>query len=245
MERKEKRWWGWGFLDKRYPLEERPNFWPYLWERLGGEGPKPPPKVRLSQIRLPEPRMSPALRVSTEEIIGKGHISLDMRSRITHGLGQGYKDLVRLRRGEITNPPEMVVYPGSEEDIIHLVRLAVENRWAIVPYGGGTGVVGGLECVAEGLNGAISLDTSRMAKIVDIGPVSMTATAEAGILGPELEEALNAKGYTLGHFPQSFEFSSYGDHLKTTSTSGTYRAWPSIHLRRDTVCHRRGDGRDA
>ncbi len=202
------RWWGWGYLDKIYPLEERPAFWPYLRERLGLDGEEGLPVPDIDAIELRSPRLQERTLAALREIVGE--ISTGKYDRVTHAFGKSYPDLVRLRKGEIDNPPDVVVYPVSAEEVAAILRLAEKERLAVIPFGGGTSVVGGVEPLTGGLRATITLDLRRMNRLLNVDEVSLTATAQAGIFGPQLEEALNRRGFTLGHFPQSFEFSTLG-----------------------------------
>ena len=204
------RWWGWGYLDKTYPLEERPAFWPYLRRRLGLDGEEGLPVPDLDAIELRPPRLEERALAGLREIVGEENVSTGKYDRLTHAYGKSYPDLVRLRKGQVENPPDVVVYPESEREVAAILRLAEEERLAVIPFGGGTSVVGGVEPLAGELRGAISLDLRKLNALLEVDEVSLTATAQAGISGPELEEALNRRGYTLGHFPQSFEFSTLG-----------------------------------
>ena len=212
----DERWWGWGTLDRSYPLEDRPGFWPFLRERLGLRGDERSPVVDLAQIELPAPRIPPQALDGLRDLVGAENVSISKMNRLTHALGKSYRDLVRLRRGEVENPPDAVVWPREEEQVADLLRLAQQWKLAVIPFGGGTSVVGGVEPTeAEGLEGTISLDLKGLNRVLAVDRVSLTATVQAGILGPELERALNDQGYTLGHFPQSFEFSTLGGWIAT------------------------------
>ncbi|MBI2877781.1 MAG: FAD-binding oxidoreductase, partial [Candidatus Tectomicrobia bacterium] len=215
------RWWGWGYLDQHYDLEGREAFLPFLAERLALAGLEPlptPPTFDLSHIDLPAPRVAPGLLKSLEELVGWENLSIGHESRLTHALGKGYCDLVRLRQGRIAHPPDLVVYPQDERQVGEILLLAEQERYAVIPFGGGTSVVGGVEPVAaRGLQGAISLDLRRMDQLLEVDGTSRIATIQAGIRGPALEAALARQGYTLGHFPQSFEFSTLGGWIATRS----------------------------
>jgi len=214
MRRHEIRWWGWGYLNKTYPLEDRPHFWPFLRDKLGLRGDESFPPRPLSEIRLREPRLPPQALAALRETLGEEGLSTSLYDRITHSFGKSYRDLVRLRRGEVDNPPDAVAYPQSEEQVASLLRLASEWGLAIVPFGGGTSVVGGVE-PPEGDYPVLSLDLKRLNRLLSLDPSSLTAVAQPGMRGPELETSLNEAGYTLGHFPQSFEFSTLGGWIAT------------------------------
>ena len=208
-----RRWWGWGTLDQTYDLSERPGFYPFLTDelRLTGEGRGP--QAELERITLPASRLSADDLHALSAIIGAEHLSAEHRARVTHAVGKSYPDLMRLRLGQLERAPDVVAWPEGEEKVAALVALAVRRNWAIVPYGGGSSVTGGLTALGE--QPTISLNLARLNQVMSVDTVSHTATVQAGILGPALENALNDEGLTLGHFPQSFEFSSLGGWIAT------------------------------
>lgn len=214
----DKKWWGWGALDKQYPLENRPDAWPYLKARLGITEEVQRSPVAMDDIQLPPSRLSSEARDALFEAVGEMNVSRAAKDRLTHAYGKSYKDLVRLRTGAIGNAPDAVVFPTQEAHVEALMRLAKEHGFAVIPFGGGTSVVGGLEMPASQADRPfVSLDMTRMAEVLAVDPLSQTATVQAGIYGPRLEEQLQAQGYTLGHYPQSFEFSTLGGWVATRS----------------------------
>lgn len=214
----QKKWWGWGALDKQYPLDAKPEAWPYLKARLGMTEDVERAPVALEDIQIPQSRLEQAAVDALVEAVGQMNFSRAGQDRLMHAYGKGYKDLVRLRAGTIANAPDAVVYPNQEAQVEAVLRLAVEHGFAVIPFGGGTSVVSGLEMPdSQRDRPFISLDLGRMAEVIAIDLVSQTATVQAGIMGPRLEEALQAQGMTLGHYPQSFEFSSLGGWVATRS----------------------------
>jgi alkyldihydroxyacetonephosphate synthase len=134
-----------------------------------------------------------------------------------------------LRRGAVDAAPDAVVYPDDAESVARILRTAAELAVAVVPYGGGTSVVGGVEAtVGAEQRGAIALDTTRLDRLLDFDPVSRTATFQAGIDGPALEKALDERGFTLGHFPQSFEHSTLGGWIAARSSGQQSDGYGSI-----------------
>lgn len=143
-------------------------------------------------------------------IVGSENVQVDDFSRAKHSFGKYYGDIVRMRLGKIAHPPDAVVYPGTENEIMKIVAYCNLKRIAIVPWGGGTSVTRALE--AE--KGGIALDLARNYRdVISLNEIDSTVTVEAGILGPDLEKYLNDRGYTCGHFPQSFEFATVGGWL--------------------------------
>jgi alkyldihydroxyacetonephosphate synthase len=137
--------------------------------------------------------------------------------RIGHAVGRSYPDLVRIRSGDASSAPDAVVLPASAEQVAAVLTVCAEHRVAVVPFGGGTSVVGGVEPVRDGMEAAISLDLSRLATTAEVDPISLTARLDAGLFGPEAERRLREQGVTLGHFPQSFEYSTVGGWVATRS----------------------------
>jgi alkyldihydroxyacetonephosphate synthase len=211
------KWWGWGLESKTYPLDDKPQFWPYLLKTLKLAKLNDCPRVMLEEVRLPSSRIDDRSLTRLKRAVG-ADISTEKYDRLTHSLGRSYLDLLNLRRGLIRNPPDAVVYPKDEREVTKLLSFARANRISVVPFAGGSSVVGGVEPTRpKGVKGAITVDLRRMNRVLDVDTVSLTATVEAGISGPKLEDELNAKGFTLGHFPQSFQFSVLGGWIATRS----------------------------
>ncbi len=216
----ELRWYGWGDAGKTYALDRRPDAWNFLRAALELRGDEIFPAcdfetIRLCPPRLDEPTLLTALgtdfrpRSTPAEVF----VRTDKRARVLHAYGRSYRDLVRLRRGEIPNPPDAVVYPATEEQVTRLIQFCAAKNVATIPFGGGSSVVGGVEPRDERVT--ISLDLARLNRLIAVDAISQLATFEAGILGPDLERELNACGFTLGHLPQSFEFSTLGGWIAT------------------------------
>lgn len=209
------RWWGWGTVDQTYMPENRSRFWSMLqkWLDLSTK-PEELPPVDLEAIELRPSRMDDPVRASLERLLGTQGVRVDKRARIEHTYGKSYQDLIRARAGTFPNPPDGVVYPADEGQVAAILSWATERNVVVVPFGGGSSTWGGVEPKpAERL--ALSLDTTRLNRVVSLDPISHTARIQAGARGPELETALNARGFTLGHFPHSFEFSTLGGWIAT------------------------------
>jgi alkyldihydroxyacetonephosphate synthase len=209
------RWWGWGEEGRAYHLPDAEAFWAHLRARLGqteGES----RLASLAGISLRPVRLSPAVLSALSRVVGEAGLSTEGPCRAVYSLGKGYKDLVRIRRGQVPNPADVVVRPENEGQVAAIVELAARERIAVIPFGGGTSVVGGVEPPGE--TPALTLDMSRISGVLRIDGESATATVGAGIFGPALERQLNAAGFTLGHFPQSFEYSTVGGWIATRSS---------------------------
>lgn len=213
MSTRELRWYGWGYSDTSYSFAHRPTAWPYLKSQLGLTEETAPPVVNQADIQLRPSRLDAARLGQLRTLLGDSAVTTDDQVRLTHSLGKSYSDLIRLRRGEIPNPTDGVVFPENEAQIVQLLAFAMQHGVTVIPFGGGTSVVGGVEPVGERPTLTVSL--ARLNRVLTIDTLSHTVTAEAGVLGPDLEKALNAQGFTLGHFPQSFQFSTVGGWVAT------------------------------
>jgi alkyldihydroxyacetonephosphate synthase len=219
------RWWGWG--DAAHPPGLPAHALEFLRETVGlAERPRPP--VALSRVRLPASTISPATLAALRAIVGAEHLRDTHSERVLHAAGKGYPDLVRLRAGEPDGAPDAVLYPGSHEQLRALLGLCVRSSLAIVPFGGGTSVVGGVAPLRGSHDGVLALDTSRMADILELDERSATVRVQGGIRAPALERRLTAHGLTLGHFPQSFEYVSLGGCAATRSAGQASSGYGAI-----------------
>jgi alkyldihydroxyacetonephosphate synthase len=139
----------------------------------------------------------------------------DDEVRAHHTYGKGYRDIVRGFRGDFSPAPDAVARPEDEEEIVELLSWAALENVAVVPFGGGTSVVGGVECDGTGYAGVVSLDTRRLDEVVEVDEGSRSARIRAGATGPRLQEQLDEYGLQLRHYPQSYEFSTLGGWLAT------------------------------
>ncbi|MDQ3719297.1 MAG: FAD-binding oxidoreductase, partial [Actinomycetota bacterium] len=173
--------------------------------------------ARLEDLELPSSRLPPGAHAALADVCGEEALRVDRDARVAHAAGRGYADLVRLRAGDVSGAPDGVLIPESADRISAVLAVCAEHEVAVVPFGGGTSVVGGVEPLRDGHEAVLTLDLSCLDLVVDIDEVSLTATLEAGLMGPAAEEALSSAGLTLGHFPQSFEYSTVGGWVATRS----------------------------
>ena len=152
------------------------------------------------------------------KIVGKKHIHTDHQTRLHRTRGKSTPDLLKLRAGDGSDSPDAVVRPGTHEEVLALIEWCVRRNVALVPFGGGTSVVGGLAARRDGFAGVISVDLIRFDKLVSVDRESMTVVLKPGLRGPQAEALLAAEGLTLGHFPQSFEFATIGGFAVTRSS---------------------------
>jgi alkyldihydroxyacetonephosphate synthase len=210
MDRRTIRWNGWGLTRHQDELGGREDVWAWLASELGMPNLLSTPARALEEITLAPSRLEASHRQALVAAVGAERVRDDPYERAFHALGDSYHDLLRLRAGDLSLVPDAVLYPHGTEEVLAILRYASDHDIAVVPFGGGTSVVGGVSANAGPFRSVVTLDLSGMAKILGIDRGAGHATAEAGIYGPVLEKALAAEGMTLGHFPQSFEFSTLG-----------------------------------
>jgi alkyldihydroxyacetonephosphate synthase len=209
------RWWGWGEDGHDVALPEPALA--LLGEELGLDPAARQAPVAREDVRLPASRLDRAVRERLAGVVGEQHLRDDREARVGHAAGRSYPDLVRLRTGALDGAPDAVLEPGSAEEVRALLAACAQARVAVVPFGGGTSVVGGVDPVAGGCAAVVTLDLRRLDRLAGVDRTSLTATLGAGLFGPEAERRLAAEGLTLGHFPQSFEYSTVGGWVATRS----------------------------
>jgi alkyldihydroxyacetonephosphate synthase len=169
-------------------------------------------------VEVPAPAIDPALLDELAGVLGPEHVVIDDETRRLRTRGKSTPDLLRQRIGDLSDAPDAVVRPGGHDDVAAVLAWAVRHRVAVVPFGGGTSVTGGLAARRDGFAGVVALDLIRMKRLLAVDHTSMTATLEPGLRGPEAEALLAAEGLTLGHFPQSFEYATIGGFAATRSS---------------------------
>ncbi len=213
-------WYGWGDADSAMTLP--PNVSDLLEQAFGVKaGAAPVPSI--DEVRLPATALDPAARAELATAVGDEHVRDSAEARVRHTRGKSTVDLLRLRSGEADDAPDAVVLPGGHDDVAAVLAICSRERIAVVPFGGGTSVVGGLAAVRGGFAGVIALDLSRMDRLVSVDPVSRVAVFEPGVRAPRADVLLAEHGFRLGHFPQSYEYASIGGFAATRS-SGQFSA---------------------
>ena len=203
-------WWGWAAGQDVAPLADQVK--DLLAERFGSHLAPPAPAVRPSEIELPEARPIPGgLGSSLGSLLDEGE-----PERLRHSAGMSYPDLIKLRAGEIEHAPDAVAFPRNADQVESLLAGCAESDVAVIPFGGGTSVVGGVLPARGRHEAVITIDLAGLRK-VEVDPRSGTARMGPGLRGPEAEANLNRQGFTLGHFPQSFERASIGGFAATRS----------------------------
>jgi alkyldihydroxyacetonephosphate synthase len=215
------RWNGWGRQADSFELSEtrRQALVASLAARLGVSLSPHALMPDIEHVELPPSRLSSAARAALEGALVAERVHTSQRERAQHAAGKSFADMLRLRQARLERAPDAVVYPKNASEVAALMRVASEQGLVLVPFGGGTSVVGGVEpLLPAGKHAVVTLDTTRLDRLLAIDSNSMTATFEAGIDGPSLESALATHGYTLGHFPQSFEHSTLGGWIAARSS---------------------------
>jgi alkyldihydroxyacetonephosphate synthase len=208
--RRDSKWWGWGDPANQPELDAAAQG--VLRERIGDLNPWPL-AAELDRFELPEAEPLPRGLI---DAVGEGNVFTGTEDRVRHATGCGYADLARLRGGRLEAAPDAVLLPSDAEAVPRVLEVCAEQGIAVVPFGGGTSVVGGLEPLRGGHGRLVSLDLAGLRE-VNVDQRSLTARLGAGLRGPEAEAALRAEGVVLGHYPQSFEYATIGGFAATRS----------------------------
>ncbi|KOX22591.1 alkyldihydroxyacetonephosphate synthase [Saccharothrix sp. NRRL B-16348] len=166
---------------------------------------------------VPGSGLSDAAKTALGEVVGPGHVRVDRDSRLGRAGGLSYVDLLRQRGDGELAVPDAVVLPASPEQVVEVLQVCVEHDVAVVPFGGGTSVVGGVNALRGDKAAVIALDLHRLDKLVEVDPVSRLAVLQAGLPAPRAERLLAAHGLTIGHVPQSYERATIGGFAATRS----------------------------
>jgi alkyldihydroxyacetonephosphate synthase len=208
--RRDTKWWGWG--DPAVAPELDAEAVAVLRERVGELEPWPL-AAELDGFELPAAEPLPQALI---DAVGAGAVFTSSEDRLRHSSGRGYADLARMRGGRLDAAPDAVLMPADAEALRRVIDVCAAEGIAVVPFGGGTSVVGGVEPLRGDHERLISLDLAAL-RGVEVDRRSLTATLGAGLRGPEAEAALAMQGLTLGHFPQSFEYATIGGFAATRS----------------------------
>jgi alkyldihydroxyacetonephosphate synthase len=213
------KWWGWGDEGTSFTHRDKPALAPFIKRHLGldveGETARP---LAFDDLRIPGPSLAGDLRAALEAAVGGEQVSTDPLDRVVHARGKCLRDLIRHRRGDLGRLPDVVVRPGEDDEVAAVMRAALEADAVLIPFGGGTNISGSLEAPENEERTVISVDMGLMDRLLEIDEEARLARVQAGVLGPRLEEQLNARGWTLGHFPDSFTHSTLGGWIATRSS---------------------------
>tara|TARA_Y100000768_G_scaffold190933_1_gene143104 strand:+ start:278 stop:1903 length:1626 start_codon:yes stop_codon:yes gene_type:complete len=208
---RKRKFWGWGYEDEILSDEEENNIDKRIASTFNLDSVERIALPRIEDIDLPKPQIN--FPKNLEKFF-----SDDKLERLNHSYGKSFPDSARSVLGLFPNPPDLVAFPSSEDHIYSILDWASSNDIAVIPYGGGSSVCGGVETyVGDDFKGVISLDMKNLNTIIDIDKDSRTALIQGGILGPDLESKLKEHDLTLRHYPQSFEFSTLGGWIATRS----------------------------
>ncbi len=213
QDRQSLRWNGWGSAHVAFDLGPRETaVWDYLATALGRDQLAHHHAVPLPELSLPPCKLEAQPLAALQSILGPDHVRQTPFERAFHARGKSYLDLLALRSGDLgDHVPDAVVYPANADEVQAIIDVATRHHLAVVPYGGGSSVVGGVNAShPSSLAALITVDLTRMHRLLTVDGTALTATFEAGVYGPDLERQLQAHGYTLGHYPQSFEYSTLG-----------------------------------
>jgi alkyldihydroxyacetonephosphate synthase len=206
-----RKFWGWGYEGEGPTRVQQESMAETLAALFGVDELTVAEPPTIDELDLPEPRLAPPDSLAPL-------CTTDPDERAGHTYGKSFRDVVRAFRRDFAHPPDVVALPRDEADVVALLDWCTDAHAAAVPYGGGSSVVGGVECdVGDDYSGVVSIDLRRLDRVVEVDRASRAARIEAGVYGPALEDQLRRHGLTLRHFPQSFECSTLGGWIATRS----------------------------
>jgi alkyldihydroxyacetonephosphate synthase len=213
------KWWGWGDDNVSFTHEGKPELAPFIERVLGLDVRRPgTPAIAFEELEIPPPELPAGLKARLQAAVGAEHVSTDDHDRVVHARGKSLTDLVRQRRGDLGRLPDAVVRPADEDQVIALMRAALAADAVVIPFGGGSSISGSLEAEPGETRAVISVDMARMNRVLSLDATSQLARVQTGVFGPDLERQLNAQGWTCGHFPDSFTYSTLGGWIATRSS---------------------------
>src|ERR1700730_8005467 len=209
------KWNAWGDPGERNPVAG--GIRARKKQALGAEAPATA-ELEPEQVRLRPSALSPADREGVAAVVGAGYCGIDDPARLLRAGGKSTLDLLRRKDSGVQDAPDAVLLPGNDEEVAAILRFCADHSIAIVPFGGGTSVVGGLDPIRGDFKAVVSLDLRRLNELHTIDEISCEAELGAGLTGPEAERLLGERGFSLGHFPQSFVFATIGGFAATRSS---------------------------
>jgi alkyldihydroxyacetonephosphate synthase len=217
---KRHKWWGWGLDDVAFNWRNKPGFAPLAAEKIGLDLHTMPDPVEpdLSEFEVPAGRLEPAQREALVAIVGAENLRDDDEYRVVHSFGRSLPDLFRVRHGDFARLVDAVVYPADEEEVAAVLRLVLEQDLVLIPYGGGSCISGSVTPEVDEQRPILTMNLGRLDRVLEIDDTAGLARVQAGLYGPDLEEQLNALGWTMGHFPDSFTYSTVGGWAATRSS---------------------------
>ncbi len=213
------KWWGWGQEGVEFTHEDKPALAPFIHEAIGVDvRTKVAAPLRFDQLEIPDPALPDGLRAALEEAVSSKYISVDALDRVVHARGKSIRDLISQRGGQMPRVPDAVLRPDAEDEVAAILQAAIRFDAVVIPFGGGSSISGSLEAPATEVRPVVSVDLERMDQVLEIDDESRLARVQAGVFGPHLEEQLAKRGYTFGHFPDSFTHSTLGGWIATRSS---------------------------
>jgi alkyldihydroxyacetonephosphate synthase len=209
------KWNAWGDPAEAKPLSE--GIRSLIKQALGVEE-STAEELKPEQVRLRPSALSPADREGLAAIVGAEYCGVDDGARLLRAGGKSTLDLLRRKDSGVQDAPDAILLPGDEEEIAAVLRFCADHSIAVVPFGGGTSVVGGLDPIRGDFKAVVSLDLRRLDELHALDEISGEADLGAGLTGPEAERLLGERGFSLGHFPQSFQFATVGGFAATRSS---------------------------
>ena len=174
--------------------------------------------ARLRRLDVPEPQLPASCAPRSSARSARRTSPTTPTTAWSTRRGKSLRDLVRQRRGELGRVPDVVVRPAAEAEVTEVLRAALDADAVVIPFGGGTSISGSLEAPRDETRPVVSVDLARMDRVLEIDETSRLARVQAGVYGPRLEEQLNARGWTFGHYPDSFTHSTLGGWIATRSS---------------------------
>ncbi|WP_089243060.1 FAD-binding oxidoreductase [Rhodococcoides kyotonense] len=208
-------WDAWGAHDQHAPLSERTRAILRTALHVDVHEPSHP---NADDVRLTASTLTDESRRGLADIVGADHVVTNDDVRLRHLGGKSTIDLLNRRSADVQKAPDAVVFPADRAEVEALLKFCTDTSIAVVPFGGGTSVVGGLEPVRDWFDAVVAVSTRRMCALTAVDTESRTAVLQAGVTGPEAEDMLGRHGLTLGHFPQSFRYASIGGFAATRSS---------------------------
>ncbi|XP_063825120.1 alkyldihydroxyacetonephosphate synthase [Ostrinia nubilalis] len=224
------KWYGWGYNDSRFSLDQEharfvgnryalagqplPHLKEWAYENFRLDVNKPP-KIPEPPTSFPESRLPGNVKQELEKI---APLSVEGMDRLIRAHGQTLKDISCLRTNSFPRIPDAVIWPESHGQVEQIVQCASRLRFVIIPFGGGTSVSGAITCPENEPRPILVLDTSEMCDILWLDKEQLLARVQAGIVGQDLEREMRARGFTVGHEPDSFEFSTLGGWVATRAS---------------------------
>lgn len=209
------KWNAWGDPDAAKPLSD--GIRALLKQALSVDD-SPADELSAADVTVRPSTLDEADRTALAAIVGADHCTVDDQARLLRAGGKSTLDLLRRKDRGVQAAPDAVLLPGNEDEIARILAYCADHRIAVVPFGGGTSVVGGLDPIRGDFPAAVTLDLRRLNRLHSLDEISWEAELDAGVTGPEAERLLGERGFALGHYPQSFCFATIGGFAATRSS---------------------------